>query len=172
MTHETSPLDPAGGIQTKAHAPGVGIVEVGAIDDPEGETLVLIERNQLDAAGLDAAREAALTLDVRAYRTASAVYGGTPPLGQPRQPPPPARAAGCPTPARPGRTPGGGCAAGRDAARLHHQAQEGALQAPQVQAQARPGARPRGQRAAQEEAPEEVPAQAPPTLTPTSAGRP
>ena len=88
VTHETSPLDPAGGIQTKAHAPGVGIVEVGAIDDPEGETLVLVESNQLDAAGLDAAREAALTLDVRAYQTASAVYGGTPPLGQPRQPPP------------------------------------------------------------------------------------
>jgi hypothetical protein len=89
VTHETSPLDPAGGIQTKAHAPGVGIVEVGAINDPEAETLVLIERNQLDAAGLDAAREAALALDVRAYRTAGAVYGGTPPLGQPRQPPPP-----------------------------------------------------------------------------------
>jgi hypothetical protein len=89
VTHETSPLDPLGGTQTKAHAPGVGIVEVGAIDDPEGETLVLVEINQLDAAGLDAAREAALTLDVRAYRTASAVYGGTPPLGQPRQPPPP-----------------------------------------------------------------------------------
>jgi hypothetical protein len=87
VTHETSPLDPQGGIQTKAHAPGVGIVEVGAIDDPEGETLVLVERNVLDDAGLDAAREAALTLDVRAYRTASAVYGGTPPLGQPRQPP-------------------------------------------------------------------------------------
>ena len=89
MTHETSPLDPQGGTQTKAHAPGVGIVEVGAINDPEGEVLVLIEINQLDAAGLDAAREAALTLDVRAYQTASAVYGGTPPLGQPRQPPPP-----------------------------------------------------------------------------------
>jgi hypothetical protein len=89
VTHETSPLDPAGGIQTKAHAPGVGIVEVGAIDDPEGETLVLTAINHLDAAGLDAAREAALTLDVRAYRFASAVYGGTPPLGQPRRPPPP-----------------------------------------------------------------------------------
>ena len=87
VTHETSPPDPA--IQTKAHAPGVGIVEVGAINDLEAETLVLVERNQLDAAGLDAAREAALTLDVRAYRTASVVYGGTPPLGQPRQPPPP-----------------------------------------------------------------------------------
>jgi hypothetical protein len=89
VTHETSPLDPAGGIQTKAHAPDVGIVEVGAIDDPEGETLVLVERNVLDAAGLDAAREAALTLDVRAYRTAPAVYGGTPPLGEPRRPPTP-----------------------------------------------------------------------------------
>jgi hypothetical protein len=103
VTHETSPLDPQGGIQTKAHAPGVGIVEVGAIDDPEGETLVLVEINQLDAAGLDAAREAALTLDVRAYRTASAVYGGTPPLGQPRQPPvvplPPVPGTPAPSPA-------------------------------------------------------------------------
>jgi hypothetical protein len=88
VTHETSPLDPGGGIQTKAHAPDVGIVEVGAIDDPEGETLVLVDIVQLDAAGLDAAREAALTLDQRAYRTAGAVYGGTPPLGEPRRPPP------------------------------------------------------------------------------------
>ena len=40
-THERSPLDPEGGIQTKFHARGVGIVQVGALDDPEGETLVL-----------------------------------------------------------------------------------------------------------------------------------
>jgi hypothetical protein len=103
VTHETSPLDPAGGIQTKAHAPDVGIVEVGAINDPEAETLVLVERNVLGPAGLDAAREAALALDERAYRTAPAVYGGTPPLGQPRQPPvvppPPVPATPAPSPA-------------------------------------------------------------------------
>jgi hypothetical protein len=98
-THETSPLDPQGGTQTKAHARGVGIVEVGAINDPEGETLVLVEINQLNEAGLDAAREAALTLDVRAYRFASAVYGGTPPLGQPRQAPPPPPVPVVPIPA-------------------------------------------------------------------------
>jgi hypothetical protein len=109
VTHERSPLDPEGGIQTKAHAPGVGIVEVGAIDDPEGETLVLTAINQLDEAGLDAAREAALTLDVRAYRTASAVYGGTPPLGQPRRPPPPPPVVpGPPVPGAPAPSPAAG----------------------------------------------------------------
>ena len=44
LTHETSPLDPEGGIQTKYHASGVGIIQVGAVDDPEGETLVLTGR--------------------------------------------------------------------------------------------------------------------------------
>ena len=99
VTHERSPLDPAGGVQTKAHAPGVGIVEVGALDDPEGETLVLAEVVQLDEAGLAQARDEALKLDQRAYRASAEVYGETPPLSplpppqSPTDPPPGAVAA-------------------------------------------------------------------------------
>jgi hypothetical protein len=79
LTHERSPLDLAGGIQTKAHAPGVGIVEVGAIDDPEGETLVLVERVLLNQEQMAAVREEALELDRRGYRV-SAVYCQTEPI--------------------------------------------------------------------------------------------
>jgi hypothetical protein len=69
VTHETSPLDPAGGIQTKFHAPGVGIVQVGAIDDPEGETLVMTERRALSPDELVEARIRALRLDWRGRRS-------------------------------------------------------------------------------------------------------
>jgi hypothetical protein len=79
VTHERSPLDPAGGIQTKAHAPGVGIVEVGALDDPEGETLVLVDRVHLNQESMDAVREEALKLDRRGYRV-SEVYCQTEPI--------------------------------------------------------------------------------------------
>jgi hypothetical protein len=79
LTHEQSPLDPAGGIQTKFHAPGVGIVEVGAVNDPEGETLVLTELNQLDQVQMKCVREEALTLDRRGYRV-SEVYSQTEPI--------------------------------------------------------------------------------------------
>lgn len=85
LTHERSPLDLAGGIQTKAHAPGVGIVEVGAIDDPEGETLVLVERALLNQEQMAAVREEALELDRRGYRV-SEVYCQTEPI----EPNPPA----------------------------------------------------------------------------------
>ena len=76
-THERSPLDPEGGIQTKFHARGVGIVQVGALDDPEGETLVLTNATRLSPEGLAIARAAALKLDARAY-SVSEVYGHTP----------------------------------------------------------------------------------------------
>jgi hypothetical protein len=76
VTHETSPLDPQGGFQTKHHAKGIGIVQVGAIDDPEGETLVMIKRWKLSAAGLARAREEALKLDRRGYKN-SEVYRQT-----------------------------------------------------------------------------------------------
>jgi hypothetical protein len=88
LTHERSPLDPEGGIQTKYHAPEVGIAKVGALDDPEGETLVLRESVSLDQQSLAAAREEALKLDRRGYRV-SAVYCQTEPIA----PNPP---AGCP----------------------------------------------------------------------------
>jgi hypothetical protein len=79
ITDETSPLDPAGGSQRKHYAPGVGIVEVGAVDDPQAETLVLTRREQLSPAELDVVRERSLALDRRGremhpvYRTAPAV---------------------------------------------------------------------------------------------------
>jgi hypothetical protein len=79
LTHERSPLDPDGGIQTKYHAPEVGIAKVGALDDPEGETLVLVERAQLDQESMAAVREEALNLDRRGYRV-SEVYCQTEPI--------------------------------------------------------------------------------------------
>ena len=88
LTHERSPLDPDGGIQTKYHAPEVGIAKVGALDDPEGETLVLVERAQLDQESMAAVREEALNLDRRGYRV-SEVYCQTEPIA----PNPPAQCA-------------------------------------------------------------------------------
>jgi len=76
LTHETSPLDPQGGIQTKTHARGIGIVQVGALDDPEGETLVMVKRWRLSPAGLARARAEALKLDRRGYKN-SEVYKQT-----------------------------------------------------------------------------------------------
>jgi hypothetical protein len=82
LTHETSPLDPDGGVQLKYHAPDVGIVQVGALDDPEGETLVLARVRHLDGEALEAARNQALTLDSRGYFV-SAVYAQTAPIELP-----------------------------------------------------------------------------------------
>jgi hypothetical protein len=79
LTHEHSPLDPGGGIQTKFHAPGVGIAKVGALNDPEGETLVLRESIQLDEESMAAARSEALKLDQRGFRV-SGVYCETEPI--------------------------------------------------------------------------------------------
>jgi hypothetical protein len=42
-THERSPLDGGSAVQVKEHAPGVGIVRISAINDPEAETLKLVE---------------------------------------------------------------------------------------------------------------------------------
>jgi hypothetical protein len=88
LTHEQSPLDPDGGIQTKYYAPNVGVAKVGALDDPEGETLVLVERAQLDQESMAAVRQEALNLDRRAYRV-SDVYCETEPIA----PNPPAQCA-------------------------------------------------------------------------------
>jgi hypothetical protein len=81
-THERSPLDPEGGIQTKFHAPGVGIVQVGALNDPEGETLVLTDVARLGPEELAVSRWEALQLDARAYAV-SELYGRTPPARPP-----------------------------------------------------------------------------------------
>ena len=60
---EWAPLDGCDVIQVKTYAKGIGIIQVGAINDPEGETLVLMQVNQLNDAELDAARASALALD-------------------------------------------------------------------------------------------------------------
>jgi hypothetical protein len=83
VTHERSPLVEGGGIQTKAHAPGKGIVEIGAIDDPEGETLALTEFAELDEAELNEARDAVLRLDARGFEN-SEVYAQSEPAVDPR----------------------------------------------------------------------------------------
>jgi hypothetical protein len=81
-THERSPLDPGGGVQVKVHAPYVGILQIGAIGDPEGETLELIEFNTLTREQLRQANRAAHILDQRG-RQCSDVYAQTAPLEGP-----------------------------------------------------------------------------------------
>jgi hypothetical protein len=86
VTRERSPLDPGNAIQTKFHAPRLGIAKIGALNDPEAETLVLREIVQLDEESMAAARRAALTLDQRGYRV-SEVYCQTEPIApNPRTP--------------------------------------------------------------------------------------
>ena len=82
VIREWAPQEPGGGFQLKYHAPGVGIVKVGAIDDPEGETLVLVERRQLDAAALAEVRERTLLVDHHGRQT-HALYSQTQPLERP-----------------------------------------------------------------------------------------
>ena len=78
VTHETNLLDPEGGIQSKFHAPKVGIVKVGTVDPPTGEVLELVEINELDRDELREVRREALRLDRRGYRF-SEVYRSTSP---------------------------------------------------------------------------------------------
>jgi hypothetical protein len=91
VTHERSPYDPCVEIpgptpdecpiQLKYHANGVGIIEIGALKDPEGETLVRTATVQLDRVAMAQVRRAALRLDKRAYRTErAAVYRQTEPI--------------------------------------------------------------------------------------------
>lgn len=77
--HEWAPLDGCDVIQVKTYAKGIGIVMVGAINDPEGETLVLEKIHQLNDREMDAAREAALALDARGP-TVNEIYAQTTPI--------------------------------------------------------------------------------------------
>jgi hypothetical protein len=72
VVDEWSPLEPGSGHQRKYYAPGVGNVQVGAVDDPEGETLRLANLLQLSPQQLAEARAAALKLEARAYQVSSA----------------------------------------------------------------------------------------------------
>ena len=72
LTDENNPFEPQGGSQLKYHAPGVGIVRIGFVDDPEGEELELVDYRILSAEEMDEVREAALELDARAYEEVEA----------------------------------------------------------------------------------------------------
>jgi hypothetical protein len=78
VTDENSPLDPASGHQRKFFAPGVGNIKITAVNDPEGETLVLTKLVHLNPNDLAKARRAALKLDRHAYQV-SEVYRHTRP---------------------------------------------------------------------------------------------
>jgi hypothetical protein len=75
--NEWAPPDPAGGYQQKYYAPGVGNFQIGAMNDPQGETLVLTSVNHLDRKALEQARNAALALDQHGNQV-STVYSQTP----------------------------------------------------------------------------------------------
>lgn len=81
-TQERDPADPEGGIQTKAHTQGVGIVELGAINDPEGETLVLLHNQRLGRRAMALVNREALRMDKRAYGV-TGVYEETKPIDPP-----------------------------------------------------------------------------------------
>lgn len=77
-THETSPLENTTAIQTKEHAPFVGIVRVSAINDPEAETLELTRNVALDPAARNKLDQQALQLDAQGRNT-NKVWAKTPP---------------------------------------------------------------------------------------------
>ena len=81
VTDEVNPYEPQAGSQLKYHAPDVGIVRVGFVDDPQGEVLELDSLTQLSKREMDAARAAALALDARGYENAE-VYQDTGPATQ------------------------------------------------------------------------------------------
>jgi hypothetical protein len=73
-TYERSPLESRTALQTKEHAPGVGIVRIGAKNDPEGETLSLVARNRLGKRELAAVDTAAFRLDRHGHRVSDAYH--------------------------------------------------------------------------------------------------
>lgn len=77
-TYERSPLDSTSAIQTKEYAPGVGIVRIGAIHDPQGEQLQLTSITHLSPAKLAAVDAAVRAQDHRGYKV-SKVYRATGP---------------------------------------------------------------------------------------------
>jgi len=82
IINERSPLEPESGYQRKFYAPDVGNVHVTAVDDPEGETLVLSKVSQLNPEDLAKARAEALELEKRAYKV-NRVYRQTQPADPP-----------------------------------------------------------------------------------------
>jgi hypothetical protein len=88
ITEGRSPLEPGSGRQRTYYAPGVGIVRVAAVSDPQDAALVLTEVSQLSAEDLAKVRQEALELEKTAYE-ASAVYSQTSPFEPPPELPSP-----------------------------------------------------------------------------------
>jgi hypothetical protein len=82
ITDERSPLEPESGHQRKYYAPGVGNVRVGAVGDPEEETLVLSKVSQLTPEQLAKARQEASKLEKNAYKV-NPIYRKTQPVTPP-----------------------------------------------------------------------------------------
>jgi hypothetical protein len=80
VIREWAPLQTGQGFQLKYHAPFVGIVKVGAIDDPEGETLELVERRMLSAAELAEVRAKSLKVDKHGRDIRHPLYIRTQPI--------------------------------------------------------------------------------------------
>ena len=79
VTHETNLAVEGDGVQSKTHAPWVGIVQIGAIDPgtlATGEVLDLVSRERLTPEDMDIVREAAMELDTRAYSEPNAMNAG------------------------------------------------------------------------------------------------
>lgn len=81
VTDEINPYEPQAGSQQKYHAPGVGIVKIGFVDDPQGEVLELIDVKRLNHQDMQDVRAAAMALDARGYENAD-VYQDTGPATQ------------------------------------------------------------------------------------------
>ncbi len=77
VVDEFAPLDPEGGHQRKFHAPGVGVVQVGAAGGVDPEALQLTRAAMLCAAELDTVRRQVLAQDRRGYHVARDIYGAT-----------------------------------------------------------------------------------------------
>ena len=90
VVDEWNPSEANSGIQVKYYAPGVGNFKIGALNDPEAETLLLVDAKHLSADELAAADQEALKLEKHAYEV-SAVYAQTLAIGAGA---PPASAAG------------------------------------------------------------------------------
>jgi hypothetical protein len=82
ITDERSPLEPESGYQRKFYASGVGNIQVTAVNDPEGETLVLSKVSQLSAEDMAKARQQALELEKRAFKV-SPLYRKSQPVDPP-----------------------------------------------------------------------------------------
>jgi len=82
ITDERSPLEPESGYQRKYYAPEVGNVQVSAVNDPEGETLVLSKVSKLSPEDMAKARQQALELEKRAYKV-SPLYRKSQPVDPP-----------------------------------------------------------------------------------------